>query len=77
MKENLEGLILTLLKMGGAKRVPYEFFPVTSTNVPVETRTKNVRTKDVPKRTFIFGSVWKHGKTSDSECLMNVRFGMS
>ena len=31
---------------------------------PVDTRTKNVRTKDVHKRTFIFGSIWKHGKTS-------------
>ena len=39
---------------------------------PVDTRTKNVRTKDVHKRTFIFGSIWKHGKTSQSERLMNV-----
>ena len=39
---------------------------------PVDTRTKNVRTKDVHKRTFIFGSNWKHGKTSQSERLMNV-----
>ena len=39
---------------------------------PVDTRTKNVRTKDVHKRTFIFGSIWKHGKTSQSEHLMNV-----
>ena len=39
---------------------------------PVDTRTKNVRTKDVHKRTFISGSIWKHGKTSHSERLMNV-----
>ena len=39
---------------------------------PVDTRTKNVRTKDVHKRTFIFGSIWKHGKMSQSEHLMNV-----
>ena len=39
---------------------------------PVDTQTKNVRTKDVHKRTFIFGSIWKHGKTSQSERLMNV-----
>ena len=38
---------------------------------PVGTRTKNVRTKDVHKRTFIFGSIWKHGKMSESEHLMN------
>ena len=40
--------------------------------VPVDTQTKSVRTKDVHKRTFIFGSNWKHGKTSQSERLMNV-----
>ena len=39
---------------------------------PVDTRTKNVRTKDVHKRTFIFGSIWKHGKTSQSKRVMNV-----
>ena len=39
---------------------------------PVDTRTKNVRTKDVHKRTFIFGSIWKHGKTSQSERIMSV-----
>ena len=43
-------------------------------NNPVDTRTKNVRTKDVHKRTFIFGSIWKwkHGETSQSERLINV-----
>ena len=41
-------------------------------NFPVDTRTKNVSTKYVHKRTFIFGSNWKHGKTSQSERLMNV-----
>ena len=39
---------------------------------PVDTRTKNVPTKDVHKGTFIFGSIWKHEKTSKSERLMNV-----
>ena len=28
--------------------------------------------KDVHKRTFISGSIWKHAKTSQSERLMNV-----
>ena len=40
--------------------------------IPVDTRTKNVRTKDVHKRKFIFGAIWKHGKTFQSERLMNV-----
>ena len=39
---------------------------------PVDTETKNVRAKDVHKRTFIFGSIWKHEKTSESESVMNV-----
>ena len=43
----------------------------------VDTQTKTVRTKDVYKRTFIFGSIWKHGKTFESESLMNVTFGTS
>ena len=41
---------------------------------PVDTRTKNVRTKDVHKRTFIFGSIWKHGKTFQSERFKDVFF---
>lgn len=40
---------------------------------PIDTRTtKNLRTKDSHKRTLIFGPVWKQGKTSESELLMNV-----
>ena len=39
---------------------------------PVNKRTRNVPTKDVHKRTAIFGSICNHGKTSASQRLMNV-----
>ena len=39
--------------------------------IPVDTDQKCTY-KDVHKRTFISGSNWKHGKTSQSERLMNV-----
>ena len=39
---------------------------------PVDTRTKNMRTKGVHKKTFIFGSIWRNGKTSELEFLMKV-----
>ena len=35
-------------------------------------RICNMRTKDVHKKTFIFGSIWKNGKTSELEFLMKV-----
>ena len=38
----------------------------------VDARTKNVRRKDVHKRTFTFGSIWKPRKTSELELLINV-----
>ena len=51
----------------------YDLYPfLRIIHYPVDRRTKNVRTKDVHERTFIFGSIWKHGKTSQSERLMNV-----
>ena len=33
---------------------------------------KNVRIKGVYKKTFMFGSIWKHWKTSESKRFMNV-----
>ena len=39
---------------------------------PLDIRTKNVHTKDAHKRTFIFDSIWKHGKTCQLERLVNI-----
>ena len=40
---------------------------------PANKRTRNAPTKDVHKRTAIFGSFSNHGKTSASQRLMNVQ----
>ena len=51
----------------------YVLVILLSAGSPVDIRTINARTKDVHERTFIFGSFWKHGKTSESERSDEVR----